>query len=176
MCQRALAVAACVLILAGCQQASREANTPGGVTAPSAVLMKAVEVPFSGAVVGQVEFGGGCAAGWKAIITAEGPVSHMGRSAWRSEHCVYMGQVTHGELELTAANGGVLRATYTATCTTVPVGETIVCSGPAVLLPGTGRFEDAEGTALFRGSVTNLGMSQALWPGTWELLDGSIRY
>ena len=55
MLYRVAAAAACVVLLAGCQQAGPGANSPG-VTAPSSVAMKAVDVPFSGVVTGTLRF------------------------------------------------------------------------------------------------------------------------
>ena len=176
MFHRVVIAVGCILLLAGCQQTT-PGDTPGALIAPSSLAMKAVDVPFSGGVTGQVDFSTThCAPAFTAVITAAGPFTHMGLSTWTSRHCVAMGQVTQGDLQLTAANGDTLHVTYTGTCASAPIGQPIVCTGPAVILPGTGRFEHASGTATFRGTVTNLGMNVAIWPGSWELLDGSIRY
>jgi hypothetical protein len=177
MLYRLLIAAVCVVSLAGCQQAGLGNTSSSGITAPSSLSIKAVDVPLEGAVEGEVTFNNTsyCNQGFTADITATGTVSHLGLSTWKSRHCVFKGVVSKGELELTAANGDTLRATYTASCVGNVVGEPIVCTGPAIIVPGTGRFDDATGTAQFRGTIMNQPTLETR-PGRWEVLNGAIRY
>lgn len=179
-----IVVAACVLSLAGCQQAGRELDATGGVTAPSSLSMKAVDVPFSGMLTGEAVFDfaqnpKGCASGFTTIITATGPASHMGRTTWVSQHCLALATntFTDTELVLTAANGDQIHLTYTGSCPgEIPaVGDSFTCSGHAVVTGGTGRFLEATGHLQWDATTVFEGLEDFSWPWTGRL-HGTIRY
>jgi hypothetical protein len=180
MFHRVVVASACALLLAGCQQADHGTNS-AGVIAPSSVAMKAVDVPFSGVVTGQVAFDSnprGCSAGFTAITTAKGPASHLGLTSWNSEHCLEAGsEIVDGVLVLTAANGDEVHATYTGKAGDFPaqVGGLITVTGTIVISGGTGRFENASGTAALSASVVFEGLTDPSWAGRWEW-KGTIRY
>lgn len=182
MVNRLIAAAGCVLVLAGCEQAGLKVDSIGSITAPSSLSMKAVDVPFSGVVTGEAVFDfvtnpKACASTFTTITTAKGPASHMGLTTWQSQHCVgAAGQLLDAELVLTAANGDEVHATYTGSCAgTGVIGELITCSGNILVSGGTGRFENASGTAELSGAIVFEGFGDFSWPGRWEW-KGSIRY
>ncbi len=182
MFYRVIAVAACALLLGGCQQADTGPNSISGSTAPSSLAMKAVDVPFSGVAIGNAVFDfqnnpKACASGFTTITTAKGPATHMGLTTWQSQHCFGENQsITDSELVLTAANGDEVRATYTGSCIgTDVIGQPVICTGSATFSGGTGRFEHATGTGEWRGAITFEGFGVPSWPGRWEWT-GTINY
>jgi hypothetical protein len=178
MSYRVVAAAACVLAVAGCQQAG-----PGpasvGVTAPSSVTMKAVDVPFSGAVTGGVVFGSNiqnCPAGFTGVITATGTALHMGQVALHTEQCINptTGVIDGRVLVLTAANGDELHGTFAGQSESAGApGDQFHVTATFVFEGGTGRFEHASGTAAMTAEVTHAATFP--WPGRWEW-KGMIRY
>lgn len=175
-------VAACVLSLAGCQQAGRELDATSGVTAPSSLSMKAVDVPFAGSVTGEAVFDfaanpKGCAAGFTTITTAFGNASHMGRTTWVSQHCLGPDDtLVDSELVLTAANGDEIHVTYTGSCPALAeIGDPFTCSGHSIVTGGTGRFLEATGHLQWNATIVFEGFGDLSWPGTWEW-NGTIRY
>lgn len=181
MLYRVAAAAACVLLLAGCQQAGPGTNAPG-VTAPSSVAMKAVDVPFSGVVTGEAVFDfatnpKACASTFTTVTSAKGQASHMGLVTWESQHCLgENSEILDAELVLTAANGDKLSATYTGSCAGIAViGEPVNCAGTLTVTGGTGRFEGATGTAEWNAAIVFQGFDDFSWPGRWEW-KGTIRY
>ena len=177
-----IVAAACLLSLGGCQQSGRELAATGGVTAPSSLSMKAVDVPFAGTVTGETAFDfanpKGCASGFTAIGTGTGTASHIGRTTWESQHCLGPNN-TFGdsELVLTAANGDEIHLTYTGSCLgEIPaVGDSFTCSGHALVTGGTGRFDQATGHLQWGSTVVFEGFDDMSWPGTWTW-NGTIRY
>jgi hypothetical protein len=134
MLKRTIVVAACGLLLAGCQQAGGERTAGVGPTAPSASA-QAVDVPFTGTITGVAAFDianpMGCVLGFTAVTDASGTASHIGLTAFHSEHCVLVGpgggQLVGGVLVLTAANGDELHGTYTGSFGAFPpIGDPIV--------------------------------------------------
>ena len=180
MLYRVAAAAACIVLLAGCQQAGPGTNSPG-VTAPSSVAMKAVDVPFSGEVTGEVGFGANpqnCPAQFTAIANSQGTALHMGQMTFHSEHCVDVmtGVIDGRVLILTAANGDEIHGTYTGQAAALgPVGQPVRIMATFVFDHGTGRFTNATGTAQMTGEVINMGMTALYWPAHWEWT-GTIRY
>jgi hypothetical protein len=175
-------IVAGVLFLAGCQQSFPGRDSSAGVTSPSSLALKPIEVPFSGVAPGEASFDfmtnpKACASGFTTVTTAIGPASHMGVTTWRSQHCASEShQLLNAEVVLTAANGDELRGTYTGSCGAVGgVGDSFTCSGNAMFSGGTGRFVDASGTATWSATVLNEGFTDFSWPGRWQW-DGTIRY
>jgi hypothetical protein len=171
--------AACVLLLAGCQQAGQGTNS-GGVTAPSSLAIKGVDVPFSGAVTGglRLDFENpqGCKSGFTVVNDSTGTSSHMGRITYHVEQCTnpLTGAMDGKVLVLTAANGDELHGTFTGH--TTPAGEAgtvLVVNAEFVFGGGTGRFRNATGAAQMSGEVTHTATFP--WPGRWEW-SGTIRY
>ena len=181
MFYRLITATACVLLLAGCEQAG-PLNSIASVTGPSSPAIKPVDVPFSGVVIGEAVFDfvnnpKACAATFTTITTAKGEALHMGLTTWQSQHCLGpANDILDAELVLTAADGDAVHATYTGSCVgTGVVGELIICNGNAVFSGGTGRFENASGTAGWRGAIVFEGFGDFSWSGRWEW-KGSIRY
>lgn len=182
MFYRVIAAAACVLLLAGCQQAGPALNSTVGVTAPSSLSVKAVDVPFSGVVTGEAEFDFAanpkdCVLGFTTVTTARGTASHLGLTTWISQHCLGEDStIVDAELVLISANGDEIHATYTGSCTGPEViGDPVTCSVDVVFSGGTGRFVNASGTAELIATVIFEGFEDLSWPGRWEW-KGSIRY
>lgn len=181
MFYRVIAAAACVLLLAACQQSPGPDSRPG-VTSPSSLALKPIDVPFAGVSIGEAAFDfvtnpKACASGFTTVTTARGPASHMGLTVWESQHCATEShELLNAELVLIAANGDEIRGTYTGGCSALgEIGESFTCSGNAVFLGGTGRFVDASGTAAWNATVMNEGFADFSWPGRWEW-KGTIRY
>lgn len=180
MFYRVVLTTACVLVTVGCEQAATS-DSPIGVTAPSALSVKAVEVPFSGAVTGGLRAlvnPQNCPSGRTSVNDATGTALHIGRITYHTEQCVDQSVLPWGVdgrvLILTAANGDKLHGTFTGQ-STVPggVGTEVHVSGTFVFRGGTGRFEDATGTAEMTGVITQAATFP--WPGRWEW-KGTIRY
>jgi hypothetical protein len=177
MLYRVAAAAACVLLLAGCQ-AVPGTNSPG-VAAPSSVAMKAVDVPFSGAVTGGLRFVANpqhCAMGVTGISDATGTALHMGDITYHTEQCVTQatGAIDGKVLVLTAANGDQLFGTFAGQSTpSGAIGDQFQVKATFVFKGGTGRFENAIGAAEMTAVLTH-GASFP-YPGRWEWT-GTIRY
>ena len=173
-----VAAAACVLLLAGCQQAVPGMN-PAGVTAPSSAAMKAVDVPFSGAVTGGLRFvpnPQNCAMGATGISDATGTALHMGTITYHTEQCVTQatGAIDGKVLVLTAADGDQLFGTFAGRSTpSGGIGDQFQVTATFVFKGGTGRFENATGTAEMTAVLTH--GATFPYPGRWEWT-GAIRY
>jgi hypothetical protein len=160
---------------------SDSAASAGGLSSGTAAAkLSRPDVPFSGVVTGEAAFDfvnnpKGCAAGFTTITTAKGQGTHMGRTTWRSEHCLgEASEILNGALVLSAANGDDIYATYTGSCAHPP-GDLVICSGDMMFTGGTGRFKNASGTAEFGGEIVFEGFNDPSWPGRWEW-KGTIRY
>ena len=182
MFHRLSAAVACALFVAGCQQAGPGVDSTAGVTAPSSLPMKAVDVPFFGAITGEAVFDfatnpKACASGFTTITTGTGTASHMGRTIWESQHCLGPDDtLLDSELVLTAANGDEVHVTYTGACPALAdVGDPFTCSGSSVISGGTGRFVNATGTLEWSATIIFEGFGDLSWPGRWEW-KGTIRY
>ena len=189
MLYRVAAAAACIVLLAGCQQAGPGTNSPG-VTAPSSVAMKAVDVPFSGEVTGTLRFDvenpQACAPspltmglGATGLSNATGTALHMGNVTYHTEQCLIPQQdaptdVVGRLLVLTAANGDEIRGTFSGQTNTDPVLKLPVVQAAFTFSGGTGRFKDASGTAQMTGVLTPTA-TVGVYTGRWEWT-GTIRY
>lgn len=183
MLKRTIVVVACGLLLAGCQQAGGVRAAVVGPTAPS-VSAQAADVPFAGTITGVAAFDFanpmGCPLGFTAVTDASGTASHLGLTAFHSAHCVLVGpgggQLVGGVLVLTAANGDELHGSYTGSFGAFPsIGEPIVVTATWAFSGGTGRFENASGTAAMRAEVIWEGPGDPSSPGRWEW-KGTLRY
>lgn len=161
---------------------SVSAASAGGLSSGTAAAKQHTpEVPFSGVVTGEVAFDKNplnCGAGFTAITAAKGPASHLGLTSWYSEHCLVNGSEIVGVvLVLTAANGDEIHGTYTGSAGGFPpqIGGAIAVAGTIVFSGGTGRFENASGSAELSASVIFEGMMDPSWAGKWEW-KGTIRY
>lgn len=108
-----------------------------------------------------------------------GPVSHLGYTYVYAEHCSYStdgtpatGDGTYGEGELTmvAANGDILRGTYTDGVSLTPPPVVDFQDEFTFVDGGTGRFTTASGGGIEFG-VADLGDGSANWR-----MDGVISY
>jgi hypothetical protein len=191
----AVVLAVAVVFVAGC---GRSPSSPSGVTAgaapglaaPSSVEMKAVDVPFSGAVTGTLQFDAanpqGCAPspvtagiGATGMSDATGTASHMGEVTYHTEQCLipHPGQPTEivGKmLVLTAANGDEIHGTFTGQSAQDPVLKLPVVHATFTFKGGTGRFENATGTAQMMAVLTPASAAYS-YTGRWEWT-GTIRY
>lgn len=175
---RVAVAAACIVLLAGCQQVGPGTNSPG-VTAPSSVALKAVDVPFSGEVTGGVVFGANiqnCPAGFTGVITAAGTALHMGNVTIHTEQCInpLTGVIDGRVLVLTAANGDELHGTFAGQSeASGEIGDQFQAYVTFTFKGGTGRFTNATGTAKMTAHLTHAATFP--WPGRWEWT-GTIRY
>jgi hypothetical protein len=105
-------------------------------------------------------FGGRCPTGASWVITkgGTGRATHLGRLSWTSTHCTLLTSldppnavIYAGELTFTAANGDLLHETYEATGGLVLEGDRLCADTAATFGGGTGRFENASGSALEHG-------------------------
>lgn len=114
------------------------------------------------------------------VTNASGWALHMGRTTMESSHCFVpygapednLGTAENATMVLTAANGDEVWATYDVILSPgLPevIGEKIVARGTVTFDGGTGRFEDASGSAYMRSVVTFEGFEDPAWPyrGMW---------
>ncbi|MCX6546126.1 MAG: hypothetical protein NTV05_17160 [Acidobacteria bacterium] len=109
-------------------------------------------------------------------INATGNALHMGNIDIRTEQClnVVTGVIDGKLIVLTAANGDELHGTFTGESASAGgIGTVFKTTFTLVFNGGTGRFENATGTAEVTGVVTNA--ASYPWPGRWEWT-GTIRY
>jgi hypothetical protein len=178
MLSRIAVMGACVLLSAGCQQAG-QGTTPAGVTAPSAVALKGVDVPFKGAVTGGLAFVANpqnCPSGVTVVNDSTGWAMHMGDVTYHVEQCTNpsTGDMNGKQLLLVAANGDELHGTFTGHTTPAGTPGTVLhVTATFEFKGGTGRFLDATGTAQMVGEVTH--GETFPWLGRWEW-SGTIRY
>ena len=104
------------------------------------------------------------------ITEASGPTT-LGTMSVYSEHCPTMGMpsIPVGEMTLTSEDGDTLSGSYYVDCDPImptnPAGEPVLCNGRIEFVGGTGRFEEASGTAFQRVVVWFPGTLEAQeWP------------
>lgn len=137
--------------------------------------------PFTGSLAGAawVTPDSSCPIGLRTVSESSGRASHLGLVSMSSSHCTPVTNViTGGQMTLVAANGDQVYATYSGTCVPFPlppVGETITCHTPNVIVGGTGRFANATGEAHVTALVTWTGFGAPVLPATWRW-DGTISY
>lgn len=150
--------------------------TSGGNTQLSG--MKGQDVPFSGAVTGQLQMSANlarCSAPLRfGVSDAIGNALHMGNMTYHTEQCVNPtnGQITAGVLVLTAANGDEIHGTFSGQAQSAE-GESHVLAD-FVFTGGTGRFEHATGEAEMT-AVLDVHLGVPPYPGRWAWT-GAIRY
>ena len=140
--------------------------------------------PLKGSVVGSASIDvvntNGCPAGYAYVTTtALGNLSHLGLTVSRMTHCSNSNgtDYTNANVTLIAANGDELWATYTFAYKTPDRILVFLCSFNG----GTGRFENATGTANFDARVTPVfdenGQMDPTVPWPWQAtFKGSISY
>jgi hypothetical protein len=177
MSNRVVVAAACVLLAAGCGQDPSRPGSAAGIAAPSSVALKAVDVPFSATMTGGIRYippPPSCA-GLATAAHATGTARHLGEVAFDAQQC--MNPATgagQGSFVITAANGDELRGTMVLQSSAPSgVGSQIHLIGTYTFAGGTGRFDDATGSAAVTGVVTQA--ASFPWPGDWEW-SGAIRY
>jgi hypothetical protein len=138
-------------LLAGCSGEGITSASPSQLqTATQAVD---VSRPFSG----DCELGNGVlvfTSPTTALLTADGTcqLTHLGSSTISIREMLdFVASSYSNEATITAANGDVLRLTISGLATPSITGVTL--AGTAVINGGTGRFEDATGTAAHTGVV-----------------------
>lgn len=100
-------------------------------------------------------------------------LSHLGRTTFSAVQTVTFGATGSNITNVgtyTAANGDVLRATYSATGTFPDASGNVCFSGTETYAGGTGRFTDAMGTSQLAGCA-----SVVTSTGAYEL-EGTISY
>lgn len=139
-------------------------------------------VPFKGAMWGDdVTFGpvpdGRCVekagvADALTSFTGSGYATHMGWVELVAEHCSDFDTGTYGDgtLTITAANGDILRATYTGGITTAPCPLCGFQDDFAFVDGGTGRF------AVASGGGTEVGVFNIGTLDFWVRMEGVIWY
>ena len=188
MSRRIVVVLVSLLCLAGCSQSANSPAAPGAPLAPTAVLSLSpsssadVEVPFHSEVAWQkVE---GTQVSLCTLPLPEGKVylmrntetgtavsTHLGTGEFLGHTCVYGTREKgpegwFGEVEWTAANGDVLRATSAFIRWTGTPGQSVALEQVTFRDGGTGRFQYAEGT----------GTCYVNAPGRMATYEASLRY
>ena len=137
--------------------------------------------PFKGTLVGSAAVApdASCPIGLRTWSEGSGTASHLGFVSMSSSHCTPATNViAGGQMTLVAANGDEVHTTYSGTCNPFPlppVGETITCTTPGVIVGGTGRFANATGEAHMTALVTWTGFGAPVLPATWTW-DGTLSY
>jgi len=100
---------------------------------------------------------------FRTVATAEGDVTPLGPSTFRSAHCVTEdGRALEGRLTLTAEDGDQVHLTYTGFAVEPP--PVIVQQVELIIDGGTGRFARASGQALGMVYITFKGYDEPEWP------------
>jgi hypothetical protein len=151
----------------------------GSQAKPDGPLSKKQDVPFSGAVTGELAFVANpqaCPTGVTGVSNATGTALHMGNITYHTEQCVNpaTGAINGKLLVLTAANGDELHGTFLGQSTAPGnIGDQFHVTATFVFNGGTGRFENATGTAAMTAVLTHA--ASFPYPGRWEWT-GTIRY
>jgi hypothetical protein len=151
--------------------------------------------PLTGTLSGVVDFlpAPECPVGLKTVSDATGTFSHLGRTTMHSEHCTPAGDfIFGGIMTLTAANGDEITINYNGEAPfPTPTTTVIHIAGDALIVDGTGRFEDATGGQLdgdwdtfnytadvqFPGFDPDTGMPiPGPWDATWRFGPMTIGY
>lgn len=147
----------------------------------------ATERPFQGVAVGVTTFADdeSCPFAFRTTAESSGVVTHLGNVEVENGHCFAgvdevtgEGLLEAGVLTLTAANGDVLRGSYSGIA--VPampenVGDVVVAEIAVSVSGGTGRFVGATGAIDLTAYVTFPGWEEPGWP-TRLVFDGWISY
>jgi hypothetical protein len=196
MFYRVIAAAACVLLLAGCQQASGRSEGTAGPAGPSPIAVTNSEgLPFHSEVVWEFEQvpipAGHCTQAipsefsylWFSRIRGTATSTHLGTGPYEIDLCLYgiltdpeaappnngIPMAWYAERQIwTAANGDELKATGALIGFTAPPGTPgfKFIESLTFLSGGTGRFVDAEGSG--QGIVDSTAQT--------AVYDGRIRY
>ncbi|MGE5358688.1 MAG: hypothetical protein ACM3NQ_06680 [Bacteroidales bacterium] len=188
MCRRIVVVLVMVLCLAACSQSAKLPTAPGAALAPIAVLSEArssaaaVALPFHSDVAWQkvegsqvelctVPLPAGKVYLMRNTQTGIAVSTHLGTGQFLGHTCVYGTREKgpegwFGEVEWTAANGDVLRATSAFVRWTGTPGRSVAVEQVTFRDGGTGRFQFAEGT----------GTCDVNAPGRTATYEASLRY
>lgn len=174
------------------------ATTPAALAGP-----KGIDRPIKGAMTGIVQFGGagnhdglentkGCNPGAPeyfqvtTFTSADGRVSHLGRTHLESAHCNTPTGPLDGQMSFVAANGDVLYAEYTGEYTDDGIAATVVFTentkGACYLLndvpcESTGRFQGATGSVVMSNGVMPTDPNDDWIPWDfWGTFEGLISY
>ena len=140
-------------------------------------------VPFRGEVTGELTVTLGssiCPGKGLGVTNATGQALHMGNITYYTKQCIARNPdlttiITGMELVVTAANGDELHGTFTGGSRPAgtPVGSQTLVTATFVFNGGTGRFENATGSAEMTAVLNTAAVSP--YPGRWEWT-GTIRY
>ena len=135
--------------------------------------------PFAGYTSGEVTFDFSNPKGCTffpltTVTTTSGIALHMGRTTMVSTHCFVpvgepednLGTAENATMVFTAANGDEVWATYEVIIDPAfadQIGDPIVATGTVTFDGGTGRFEDASGSAYLQVVVTFEGFGDPAW-------------
>jgi hypothetical protein len=155
---------------------SVSAASAGGLSSGTAAAkLTKPDVPFRGEVTGELTLTQGsamCKPAYLGVSDATGQALHMGRITYHTEQCLKAGVIDGKVLVLTAANGDELRGTFGGTST--PSGNQFQVMANVTFTGGTGRFENATGTAAMTAVLTPTA-TPGLYSGRWKWT-GRIRY
>lgn len=114
----------------------------------------------------------GCAAEVTTKVNLPAMASHLGRSRLITSHCPTETGMDNGDLTLIAANGDRLIGTYVGDVTPSEDFSVFYATLTITFDGGTGRFDDAHGTAVMKAiaSVPAGGFEAPEWPwsATWS--------
>lgn len=116
----------------------------------------------------------GCESGFTTVTDTSGWALRTGRTDMDSTHCVVpygapednLATVHSAEMVLTARNGDEIHAKYELIIKPFlpnEIGQKVVAEGTVTFDGGTGRYEDATGTAYIRNVVTFEGFEDPEW-------------
>jgi hypothetical protein len=109
-----------------------------------------------------------CEAGVTTTTDLPAFTSHLGRSHLIMTHCPVGFSIEDGDLTLVAADGDELVGTYVGDVTAEEDFSVFYATLTITFTGGTGRFDDAQGTAVMYAVVINGGESPEWdWSATW---------
>jgi len=158
---------------------SASAASAGGLSSMTAAAKPPKpDVPFRGEVTGELIMTVGaaiCSGANLGVSNATGQALHMGNMTYHTEQCVNPsnGGVTGKVLVLTAANGDELHGTFVGRSFPGDVVGQFKVLATFTFTGGTGRFENATGTAAMTGVLTRT--AGPSFSGRWEWT-GTVRY
>lgn len=109
-----------------------------------------------------------CEAGVTTKTDLPAFTSHLGRSQLIMSHCPVDFSIANGDLTLVAANGDQLVGTYVGDVTAEEDFSVFYATLTITFTGGTGRFDDADGSAVMYAVVINGGDAPEWdWSATW---------
>jgi len=110
----------------------------------------------------------GCAAEVTTKVDLPAMASHLGRSRLITSHCPTGVGIEDGDLTLIAANGDHLLGTYVGDVTASEDFSVFYATLTITFDGGTGRFDDAHGTAVMKAIAFAADGPEWPWSATWS--------